>query len=184
MHLIPSPIHPGAQLHLKLPAVLVHEACLSQLWAPISHSLISTERERWELVWNSLVKGLQVVCVWLTDVSCVIVWLLLGWCKVIVRLMFGWLVGVSWFIYSETYTEASPHRPLMKSMMKWEKYTAATEPENNPITLLLSISLYLSLSLSISTVGGWLARAHWIICSLTIHIDCVACGHCTLQMLA
>lgn len=41
VHLRPSPIHPGAQLHLKLPAVLVQVACLAQLWAPISHSLIS-----------------------------------------------------------------------------------------------------------------------------------------------
>lgn len=41
VHLRPLPIHPGAQLHLKLPAVLVQVACLSQLWAPISHSLIS-----------------------------------------------------------------------------------------------------------------------------------------------
>lgn len=43
VHLRPSPIHPGAQSHLKLPAVLVQVACLWQLWAPISHSLISKE---------------------------------------------------------------------------------------------------------------------------------------------
>lgn len=41
VHLRPLPIHPGAQLHLKPPAVLVQVACLSQLWAPISHSLTS-----------------------------------------------------------------------------------------------------------------------------------------------
>lgn len=44
VHLMPSPIHPGLQLHLKLPAVLVHTACLSQLCAPISHSLMSEKR--------------------------------------------------------------------------------------------------------------------------------------------
>lgn len=32
-------------MHLKLPAVFVHVACLSQLWAPISHSLISNKEE-------------------------------------------------------------------------------------------------------------------------------------------
>ncbi len=46
VHLRPLPIHPGAQLHLKLPAVLVQVACLSQLWAPISHSLISDKEEK------------------------------------------------------------------------------------------------------------------------------------------
>ena len=45
VHLRPLPIQPGAQLHLKLPAVLVQVACLSQLWAPISHSLISGQEE-------------------------------------------------------------------------------------------------------------------------------------------
>ena len=45
VHLRLLPSHPGAQLHLKLPAVLVQAAWRSQLWAPISHSLISdTER--------------------------------------------------------------------------------------------------------------------------------------------
>lgn len=46
VHLRPSPIHPGAQSHLKLPAVLVQVACLWQLWAPISHSLISNKEKK------------------------------------------------------------------------------------------------------------------------------------------
>lgn len=46
VHLRPSPIHPGAQSHLKLPAVLVQVACLSQLWAPISHSFISERKKK------------------------------------------------------------------------------------------------------------------------------------------
>lgn len=50
VHLKPSPIHPGAQLHLKLPAVLVHVACRSQLCAPISHSLISVKERRNKLI--------------------------------------------------------------------------------------------------------------------------------------
>lgn len=44
-HVMPSPIHPGAQSHLKLPAVLVQVACLWQLWAPISHSFISDTKK-------------------------------------------------------------------------------------------------------------------------------------------
>ena len=44
VHLSPSPTQPGAQVHLKLPAELVQVAWLSQLWAPISHSLMSEQR--------------------------------------------------------------------------------------------------------------------------------------------
>lgn len=49
VHLRPSPIHPGAQSHLKLPAVLVQVACLSQLWAPISHSFISERKKKFAI---------------------------------------------------------------------------------------------------------------------------------------
>lgn len=45
VHLRPFPTQPGAQLHLKLPAVLVQVAWGSQLWAPISHSLISGRKK-------------------------------------------------------------------------------------------------------------------------------------------
>lgn len=69
VHLRPLPIHPGAQLHLKLPAVLVQVACLSQLWAPISHSLISVKegtnkkpcKEKLMLFWWSDDLGLNSV---------------------------------------------------------------------------------------------------------------------------
>lgn len=45
MHLIPSPSQPSRQRHLKLPGMLTQEACMSQLWALISHSSISDAKQ-------------------------------------------------------------------------------------------------------------------------------------------
>lgn len=63
VHLRPSPTHPGAQSHLKLPAVLVQVACLSQLWAPISHSFISERKKKFVIQKNKqiLFDGLMVL---------------------------------------------------------------------------------------------------------------------------
>lgn len=60
MHLIPFPIQPELQLHLKLPGMFVQTACLSQLWAPISHSLISVNTEMFEDGWNFLTDRLLI----------------------------------------------------------------------------------------------------------------------------
>lgn len=46
IHLMPFPTQPSLQLHLKLPGTLTHEACMSQLWAPISHSFTSTSTKQ------------------------------------------------------------------------------------------------------------------------------------------
>ena len=50
---VPSPVNPGLQLHLKDPSSFWHVAFKWQLWRPFTHSSISTIQCLTESVWDS-----------------------------------------------------------------------------------------------------------------------------------